>query len=59
MQQPENTLDPQIAKNIAEKAVDALTTQSELEWWPVLLECFYGSNSTEIQTERIPRWFPN
>ncbi len=59
MQQSRKTLESQIAKSIADKAEKELTIQTDLEWWSVLLECFYGSSPTESRMKEHPLRFPN
>ncbi len=59
MQQSKKTLESQIAKSIADKAEKALAAPQDLEWWSVLLECFYGSSPTESRMKEHPLRFPN
>ncbi len=59
MQQSKKTLESQIAKSIADKAAKALAAQADFEWWATLLECFYGSSSTESRMKEHPLRFPS
>jgi hypothetical protein len=58
MRQSKKTLESRIAKSGAAKAEKAIAIQSDLEWWSVLLECFYGPGPTESRTKEHPLQFP-
>lgn len=47
MKDTNEVLEAEIARMVANKAKKAISVQPDLEWWPILLESFYGWEPTQ------------